>query len=504
MNRLSTAPGPATLIEQLATWTAALRFDDIPDRVRDVAVSQVISHLATVRAGARHPLGGKLLTAFGPRAGDGPGRNTPDRTAYLLSGLSSCMYLEDTLYSGHVSHSSVGVPVAYQRQQGLTGRDLITAVVAANESSARVTAAATLGQFRGQTAAHTHLIGAAAARLHGCDADADTLRNAWTLAMAAPPWSLRAAFLGSEAKILSAATPVRVGLDACDAALAGLTGQSELLEHEHGFLNGFAAVAVPEAVVAGLGERWHTDTLSFQFFPCAVQLVSVIECAAELHRQLGPDGLDAVETIDVHAPRITLAMDQHAAAYRDDTATPLPAVNLSIGYNVATALLTGGLTPDDLLPAAIGDQRRWDLARRVRAHYDEGFSRKVMTSTAPVGEALRQAGERAVKWTTGVSGIAMEELMSLLGPPSETFEKATKYIGCRIELGLRDGRRLTVSRDEGLGAVGSSTWCRHPDLVHDKLVATGVADRLATDLRELPWMSAKELGGFLGDVLPFV
>jgi 2-methylcitrate dehydratase PrpD len=485
------------LTRDLARWTAALRYEDIPDRVRAVVTSQVVSHLAAVRATVAHPVGSILLRAYGPLDTGA----APDRLAHLMAALSSSLYLEDTLYAGHLSHAAVGVPVAYQAHQGLSGRALIAAVTAANESASRVTAAATLGPFRGQWASYTHLVAACAALLHGGGADAPTLLNAWGLALSAPPRALRPAVLASDAKVLSAAAPVRTAIDACAAATAGLTGRDDVIEHPEGLLAAFAGAPVPELVSYGLGERWHTETLSIKLLPVGAHLDALVECAVELHGRLRPRGPADIASVEAAVPRMTVVMSRHADRYLRGAATALPTLNLSAGYNVATALLTGGLTVDDLALPALAGAGRWELAARVRLDADEELSRQGVLSTAPVGETLRHAGPRALQWRTELPGIAMDKLLDELGPPAASFEDATKKLGCRMTVRMRDGREETCERAAGTGSVGSASWSRHARLARQKLLATG-ADEAAVDaLGRLQTLGPQELTGVLRRIL---
>ncbi len=234
-----------TLIELLADWGSRLSLDDVPERVRALARSQVVSQLAAARAGLNHDLGRKLTRAFGS-----PLQPDPKRSGYVLAGLTMALDYDDTVYAGHVTQSTVPTALAYARALE-DGRSMLAAVVAGNECAARVTAAATLGPFRGQTAAHTHLAGAAATRLRAEAAPARRWADALGLAFAAPPWTLQRAFLGSEAKLLTAATPLLTALDACDAAAAGLAGAADVLEHCEGFLATFAELPLPAAVTGG-------------------------------------------------------------------------------------------------------------------------------------------------------------------------------------------------------------------------------------------------------------
>ena len=149
-----------TLIENLSRWASGLDLDDVPDRVVRFASSQVLSQLAAARAGARHPLGQAVIRGFGE-----PWQANTAQSAFVLAGLTSWLHYDDTAYAGHLSNSTVTVPMAYAHALGLDGRALLTAVIAANECAARITAAATLGRFRGQNAPHTHLAGAVSGRL---------------------------------------------------------------------------------------------------------------------------------------------------------------------------------------------------------------------------------------------------------------------------------------------------------------------------------------------------
>ncbi len=482
-----------TLTEELAAWAASLTLDDVPGRVVSYARSQVLSQLAAARAGLDHPLGRKLVGAFGP-----PTQTDPHRTATVLSSLTMALDFDDTVFAGHVTHSTVNVPLAYAAPSGLDGRQVLAAVIAAGECAARVTAAATLGPHRGQTAAHAHLVGAPAARLHAEGAPVRRWVDAWGLALAAPPWSLHRAFLGSDAKVFTASVPVGVGLDACDAAAAGLRGAPDILEHPEGFLARFAAEPLPELVVAGLGSRWHTETTSFKVHPGCAYLDPAIDCAIALHRQL--PGLQAgdVREVVVHAGILTVAVDLRAAPYVSGPDSTVAALNFSVGYSVATALLAGALTADDFRTPALDDHRRWDLAGRVRVVHDEEITRRSLLATAPLGEALRQAGpDRAREWLVSHGGDEAAALVEDLGAPAADFEQADKAIGARVEVHLIDGRVLVETCDIPVGAVGPDGRRDHPGLVRDKFLRCGGSPAVADAIAHLEDLPASEVRGLL-------
>jgi 2-methylcitrate dehydratase PrpD len=491
-----------TLTEELADWAAGLRYEEIPEPVRRYAISQVLSQLAAARAGLQHPLGAKIVKAFGS-----PCQKDPVGRAYVLAALTTSLDFDDTMYAGHVSHSTVNVPLAYIGTGRLTGPDagqrLLTAIVAANETAARVTAAATLGPMRGQTALHAHLVGGVAALMHLDTAPAEQWVNAWGVALAAPPWSLRPAFMGSEAKALLAAEAVRTALQAGAAAAAGFTGAPDILEHPEGLLARFADVALPEAVTLGLGERWHTESLSFKVFPGCAYLDGALDAAVALSRQLGrtvsgvpADRRDLVQEIDevvVHVPLFAAAMNAESAAFVDGPRTGVPALNFTLEYNVATALLTGGLTAADLAPPLSADAVRWGLAAKVRVEHDLALTQRSVLATAPLGEALRQAGGRAAPWLRAVGGEPAVALLEAAGPPCRDFSTAVKSMGARVEVRLADGRTLDADVEVPTGAAGPATRACHQELMRHKFLGVGGQPDVADALAALPELTATDL-----------
>jgi 2-methylcitrate dehydratase PrpD len=478
-----------TLLDELAGWASALQLDAVPDRVVAMAKSQVLSQLAAARGGLSHPQGQLVVKAFGP-----PFQADTKQSASVLAGLTAWLHFDDTAYAGHLSNSTATVPIAYAYAHGLSGRQLLTAVIAANECAARITAAATLGPFRGQTAAHTHLAGAVSGRLRCESAPAERWVDAFGLAFGMPVWTLHRSFLGSDSKTLSAYTPVRIGLDACDAAAAGLRGAADILEHPDGFLARFSVAPLPEAVTARLGGRWHTETLSFKMHPGGPGMDAAVDCAIELHRELGRIDADSVIEIAVHSSLYTTIVDQAASKYLTGPDSPVSALVFATRYILATVLLTGGLTSLDFATPAVDDPTRWALADKIAVVHDETMTTALFSGQAPFGEALRLAGGRAVGWLRDFGGQWLVDLVGEVGPPSETFESATKVTPARVEVVFRDGRRVRRQVDVPVGAIGDDTRNRHADLVRDKFLGTGGSRELADEIAELDLLPAGACG----------
>ncbi|GGO90639.1 MmgE/PrpD family protein [Wenjunlia tyrosinilytica] len=475
-----------TLTEELAAWARDTTASDIPSDVMEIARNQILSHLAALRAGAAHPLGRKLVKGFGA-----PLQDDPRQAAFVLAGLGSWLHFDDTAFAGHLSNSTVTVPMAYARTQRLDGIGLLTSVVVANECAARITAATTLGPFRGQSATFTHVTGAIAGRLRGEDVPAERWVDALGLGFGLPPRTVPVGFLGGDAKVFSASTPVRVGLDACDAAEAGMYGSRDILEHQEGFFSRFSTTPLPEAVVAGLGERWHTHTMSFKVHPGGPGMDSAIDIALRLHRELGPIRPEDVEELTVDTSLYTALVNRRAGMYLRGPDSPVSALVFSLGYTLATSLLYGRLTNDDFSPEGLADADRWALADKLRVNLDEEMTRDVFRCEVPFGEALRQAGPRGTGWLRDFGSQWKDDgqwLVDLVGdpdPPSKDFTSARKVTGARVRLRLADGRTVTRELSVPVGAIGSVGGPPIGELVREKFLGTGGSAEVADAVDDL-------------------
>ncbi|MFE1775562.1 MmgE/PrpD family protein [Streptomyces sp. NPDC059008] len=457
-----------SVLERLSGWASSLELAEVPDRVVQFAASQILSQLAAIRVGLQQEPGRRLVRALGE-----PFQDDTAQSARVLAGVGAWLNLDDTAYAGHLAPSTVAVPLAYAHALKLSGSDLLRSVIVANECAARVTASATLGPFRGQTALHTHLVGSVAGRLSSQRASTGQWSNALSLALSSPPWTLMRGFITSDARLLHVPVAVRMGLDACDAALSGLTGAGDIVEHPDGFLGQFASVPLPEAVCDGLGRRWHTETLSFKLHPGGPGIDAAIDSAVDLHSLMRQWDIGDVQDIVVEGSLYTMFAARKAEPYLDGPRTPVGALVLTTPYPVATALLTGQLSIEDFYPPAVDDANRWALAAKVRLSHDTAMTQTLMAGDAPFGEALRQAGPRATPWLHRFGGQELVDLAGDAGAPLEDFTEASKPTPARVVVRMHDGRRFSREHTIPRGGLGPALRAQHRALVTDKFLASG-------------------------------
>jgi 2-methylcitrate dehydratase PrpD len=439
----------STHLDAACEWAASLRLEDIPPDVRDLAIAQSISAAGAAQATLRHPVGERLRGAV-------PGEGWAAQAATWAL-LTMALDFDETAFAGHLGHACALPILACGVEAGASGERVLVAQVAAAEVAARVTAAVTLGSARGQTAAHTHAAGMAVGVSLILGLSPGEMTSAVSLALAQPRRVLLPAFMGSDAKFWVAATPILDAARSVRLAQAGAVGLPAVLEAPGGVLSELADVPLPQ-VFGGYGERWHLRTLSIKAVPGCTYLTAAVEAAAEL----GPLDLDEVAGVEARVSIFTLGMEAQSAPFLAGPQTPLPALGFSVGYNVAAALERGGLDVDDLHGPDLGKADRWRVAGAVRLEHDEELTVAALSATAPVGAAIAWAGASALPYLTdrGAGASLAARVIDQARAADPTFAAASKRIGARLRVSLRDGRILECRREAAAASCQESVSAR--------------------------------------------
>ncbi|MFA6034782.1 MAG: MmgE/PrpD family protein, partial [Myxococcota bacterium] len=172
-----------THIEKLAAFVANLRYESIPERTRRAALMQLLDMVAAVHASAHSRSVMQVLDAAAGFAATPPdrgstvlasgGRCGPAEAAMLNAICSMAFDYDDIVWMGHTCHSAVFASLAVAEHERVAWRELVTAIVAANEVGGRLGASCFFGPLNGQMWTFIHLAGAAAAasKLLGLDAE---------------------------------------------------------------------------------------------------------------------------------------------------------------------------------------------------------------------------------------------------------------------------------------------------------------------------------------------
>jgi 2-methylcitrate dehydratase PrpD len=471
----------APFLERAARWATGLHFHDLPPDVRRAAGAQRLSAVGAAVWTCSLPVGERVhrtvraeFDTDGEATLLGGGRVSPRAAAYGHAALGMALDFDDTVLGGHTGHSAVFVPLAYAEATGADWRRALVAHVAANEVAARVASAAAVGPFRGQQTAYVHALCAAVGRAVVEGDDADTLADAMAIALSQPPWPLEAGFLGSDAKVLTAAEPVLAGLNAVGAAREGLAGNRDVVTAEGGFLDSFADYPLPE-FLGDLPERepgdrfgpvegrWHTRAMTVKAHPGCAYVSAPVEAALDARRELDRrfDGTVSVSHVTVEASLFTTQVDERASRFVRGPDSTLAALNFSVPYNVAVAILDGEHTPRQFADARRGKRDVWELADRVELEHDAEFTMAALQSEVPLGAMLRRVGPLVLPYSakTVGGGTTLANLPTLLRfvrkrPLPTDLSAAEKRLGARVTVHLSDGQSVTAECPHPMGFAG--------------------------------------------------
>lgn len=293
---------------ELAAFFADLRYDSLPEPVRERVTNIVLDTVASALAGRHGDETAQieaLATALGgPRTATviaGPKQSLAGATlvnGYQVTAVTVCDIHRPTLC--HVTPEVVPPALAIAEERGSSGRDLLVAVAAGLEAVVRAGAGmrypsmrargwhspGVIGPFGGATAVAS-LLGLDAARFQNALSLAGT-QSAGTFAHWGTPTikfhQSRGAYSGLLAGLL---------------AEQGFKAGPEIFAAEHGgVFNLYSDGGDPTAAVKGLGETWLLDTISLRLWPAASSIQSVITAVLALTEKHGLRP-DLVDTIDV-------------------------------------------------------------------------------------------------------------------------------------------------------------------------------------------------------------
>jgi 2-methylcitrate dehydratase PrpD len=363
-----------TAAERFAAWALELDLDAVPPAVIEAAKLHVLDVLGCGLAAHGLGIGTEGRTAMaelggGPEASvigvetGLPAPNAAFANAMLCHGLD----FDDT-HSDSVSHvSTVVVPaaLAVAEARGVSGRDLLTAVVAGNEIVTRVGMAAS-GAFHARGFHPTAICGifgatAAAARLGGLSPAAAVSAFGIAGSMASGLF----AYLDDG----TATKPIHPGWAAHGALLAarlaelGAEGPPGVLEGRFGVFHAFVDTRVDlEPQLADLGKRWETPRIAFKPYPACHFVHGSLGATASLL-----DGLDAgeIEDVVVTVPEAGVSLVLEPAASKVAPRSDYEG-KFSLQYSTAAMLVRGRVALATYTPEALGDPRVLDLARKVR------------------------------------------------------------------------------------------------------------------------------------------
>lgn len=368
------------LAERLADYTISLRYDDLPadvihatrQRLVDTIgcalgaidsepVRSIRSYLATLPAGTSTLLFDRMKV-------------TPDAAAFLNATMVRFLDYNDGYFSLEPGHSSDNIPacLAVAQAEGLTGKDLIVAIVIAYEVQMRLQDVASLFR-RGWD--HVNFVTVSATMAVGKLLGLSKVQLVHALGMALNGHiAMRQVRSGelSGWKGASAANASRNAVFCAYLAKHGMTGPSSIFEGEMGFFN---QVSGPfELDVRAFGNRengdFHIKRALTKLYPTNGEMQTAVMAAIHLRQELS--SLADIEAIQIDTTDVGfkfLAKDK--AKWRPTTRET---ADHSLPYTVARALIDGTITRATYDEADLADPRVIEIIDKMSVREDPALT----------------------------------------------------------------------------------------------------------------------------------
>jgi len=364
----------------LANYAAQFSYDQIPDRVRARAIDNIIDQLGCQIGCSNLPWARQVRDVYS-RSGGTPeatvvnyGERLPLAVAAFINSTFGHSFEYDDVNPtslGHPGAELVAAFLAVAERQQASGRDFLSAFVAAYEVRGRIgwSVSPDLVVHGGPHPSSTcgpFGVAVGVAKLLGLGADG--IRHAMGIAAGTSGGLMQYDHGGGSVKRIVCAHAAAGGIRAAELAHAGVTGPEGILEGTRGLLRIYGTEFRPERLVADFGRLWTLENVLFKAYCCC----AVIHPAIDGVRKMLAAGVHAsdIESIKVGYP--TRAYDHAAITNPHD----ILGMQFSTAYSLALTILRGGNTPKEYTEDALADPDIRALASKIHVHEEAALGVK--------------------------------------------------------------------------------------------------------------------------------
>jgi 2-methylcitrate dehydratase PrpD len=364
------------LTRTLAERAIALRYDELPSPVRELARQCILDYLGVALAGAEDPLVRILLDEMAEAGGSpqasviGHEARLPALSAALVNGAASHALDYDDVNMAMPGHPSVAILpglLALAELKGSSGRDVIAAFVAGYETACRIGAALQPGHynlgFHSTGTVGSFGAATACARLLGLDAE----RTAVALGIVGTQAAGLKSQFGTMCKPFHAGKAAQNGLLAARLAQRGFSSRTDIVECVQGFALTHGPDFVPEAALATPEAGFHVLANLFKYHAACYFTHAPIECARRLRveQRLTPDMIAGIKIrIDASCDRVC------------NIPVPVDGLQSKFSLRQTVAMALAGVDTASLGAYSAENAREpglMQLSDRVRFEWQEGW-----------------------------------------------------------------------------------------------------------------------------------
>jgi 2-methylcitrate dehydratase PrpD len=363
----------------VASYVSRLRYEDIPDDVRERLKLVMLDSLGCGIYAAELEWSRILIdslsavdTSDGCAVWGSRERLSAPHATLVNGTLIQGFELDDVFHRGPIHVGAVVLPALFavaETRPSMTGREFLTAALAGYEIAPR--AALCMGpEHLGQgwhSGATAGVFGAAAAAAAGLGLDEEKTVHALGIA-GTQASGLMAAQYGAMVKRMHAGRASQSGLYGALFAARGFTGIVDVFESEYGgfcttFSNSTDRFNLDE-LTSGLGERYDTMEIFLKFYSCVGGVHPTLDAIREL-REKRDFNADEVEKVTVGVSQIS--KDHSGWEYHPEGVT---SAQLNMSYCMATMLLERECFVDQFSEDLVADPARLALIEKIEIKHD--------------------------------------------------------------------------------------------------------------------------------------
>lgn len=433
-----------TVSQKYASFIKALQFDEIPSTAVDDCKIVILDTIG-VALGGSQAAHSRIAAEFAREYEEKKestvfayGLKTSCLNAAFANGVMAHSIDFDDDYEPGAVHIACGVipaAIAIGEVRGVTGRDLITAVIAGYDIACRAAAALALKDKREgfHITGPIGCFGSAAASGKILNLKEDQLMHALGLAGDQASGLLQYHFDGCMQKHLHGGKAAQTGLFSALLARRGFTGSPEIFEGEYGFYNVlFRGEYNPTVMTKDLGKAFRISETSLKPYPSCRATHSPVAAALSLKHRY------KIDIKEIDKINIRLFSRAFKSYNKPSPETGLQAL-LSIQYCVAIALIRGKIALNDFSSEALTDGAVRELIKKISLveddHLTDIFNKK--RNRPIVMEISLKDGAKFEDHVEDAPGCPANPM-----PESERFEKFENLASTVLDKGkigrLRD------------------------------------------------------------------
>jgi len=364
------------ILDQLIAQCQNTKYEDLDSETIEAAKLRLIDVIGCAIAGSRSSSAAILLDVLSNWGGReeasifGSPKKFPIALAAMVNSVMSRAYdyevsglnIEGKLIASHISGTTVPTAVTMAESLGASGKDLISALVVADDITSRIHAASGYSLDSGWDCTGTvNAFGAVVIAGRFMNLTNEELSNAMGIVVNQLAGSFQCIYDGVHAFVLPQGLSAKNGIFSAQLAKNGFTGVEDFLFSRFGFFRLYGGDLDVEVLTRHLGRKYYAD-VRFKPYPSCGGNDAAINCALNIRRQREIKPGQISEVILSVTPWVR---DSFVGQQFRLGPFPFGSSCFNLAYTVASALIRGNSDLENFTDEKISAPEVVNLARKV-------------------------------------------------------------------------------------------------------------------------------------------